>query len=291
MRFTRPAPPAVVAVLFSLILPPSPVRAIEQPAPLGALERLRLAYEAKDADAYAAVFTPAFRFHFGDAENRAAHPDGWGIEDEVASARHLFAAASRITLDLGPLALGPDPEFPCDPEHHVLVDAVSVRLTIDAAYGPMVARGHHAFWLARADSGDTLEWRIRRWVEEPAAELLVVQPCAEPDSDSIATAALALAADPDAPVLWSVAPNPSRRGTTATLAFDVPREGDLVEAMLYDIAGRRVAVLAEGPSAAGRRTLAWDGRNARGETTGAGIYFLRVRVGALVRRDRVVRIP
>jgi hypothetical protein len=305
MRRTRPAPPAVVFALLLSLIPPPPVAHAVAPSDSApsALDRLRSAYEARDASAYAAVFTPDFRFHFGDAEGRAAHPGGWGREEEALSARHLFEgfvdrtgvprpAARAIALDLGHLVAGPDPEFPCDPDHHVLVDAANVTLTIDFGGGRTVARGHHAFWLARADSGDTLEWRVRRWVEEPEEALLVVQP--EPpacvDSQAVALSPVPLVTDE--PVrLWTVAPNPSRRGTTATLSFDVPREGDLVEAALYDIAGRRVAVLAEGPSAAGRRTLAWDGRNVQGEATGAGIYFLRVRVGEVVRRDRVVRIP
>jgi hypothetical protein len=312
MRRTRPAPPAVVLITLLVLFAPFSSHAsapvIERlrsasrasQGPESALERLRAGYEAKDAAAYEAAFTPGFRFHFGDAEGRSAHPEGWGREDEVASARHLFEgfvdrqgiprpAARALALDWGHVVTGPDPEYPCDPEHHALVDAADVALTIDFAEGAVVARGHHAFWVERQDQGD---WLVRRWVEEPDESLLVVrcEALAAADTDSVATSGVALATNGAVP-LWTLAPNPSRRGTTATLSFEVPRDGDMVEAALYDIAGRRVGLLARGPSEAGVRTIAWDGRNDRGEATGSGIWFLRVRVGTLVRNERVVRIP
>lgn len=317
MRSSRPASPAVTLLTsLLLVLPPSPARALEPlparatPAesdgPHALFDRLRAAYQERDAEAYQAMLADDFRFDFGDDEDRAKYPDGFDREDEVATARHLFEGfvdasgqprprARKIALELGGLALGPDPAFPCDPAHHLLADVPRVRLAIEFVDGTrMLASGHHAFWLVRADSagGDTLGWRIRRWVEEPAESLLVVPQCpvACADSDSVSRTLGAVATAGDLP-LWSVAPNPSRRGETATLAFDVPREGDVVEAALYDIAGRRVAVLAQGPSPAGRRTLTRDGRDAQGETTRPGVYFLRGRVGDVVRRDRLVRIP
>lgn len=317
MRSLRPASPAVTLLTaLLLVLPPTPARALESlpvsevpsesSAPRALFDRLRAAYQQRDADAYQALLADDFRFEFGDDENRVKYPDGFDRDDEVATARHLFEGfvdasgqprprARKIVLDFGGLALGPDPEFPCDPAHHLLADVPQVRLAIEFVDETrMLASGHHAFWLVRADSagGDTLAWRIRRWVEEPAESLLVVPQCpvACADSDSVSRTLGAVASAGDLPC-WSVVPNPSRRGETATLAFDVPREGDLVEAALYDVAGRCVAVLAEGPSSAGRRTLTWNGRDAQGETTRPGVYFLRVRVGNVVRRDRLVRIP
>jgi hypothetical protein len=317
MRSSRPASPAVTLLTsLLLVLPQDSAFALEPPGapetpsesdgPHALFDRLRAAYQERDADAYAALLADDFRFEFGDDENRAKYPDGFDRDDEVATARHLFEGfvdasgqprprARKVALEFGGLAIGFDPEFPCDPAHHLLADVPQVRLAIEFVDGTrMVAPGHHAFWLVRADSagGDTLGWRIRRWVEEPAESLLVVPECpvACADSDSVSGTLGVVASAGDLP-LWSVVPNPSRRGETATLAFDVPREGEVVEAALYDIAGRRVAVLAEGPSSAGRRTLTWDGRDAQGEATRPGVYFLRVRVGDLVRRDRLVRIP
>jgi len=261
----------------------------------------QLSYQARDVNACGAMFTADFRFHFGDPEGQAAYPQGWGREDELRYEHHLFEgfvnargqalpAARGIALAFGPLDIRSDPEHPADPEHYALVDARHVDLAIDfGESGRTIAVGHHAFWLVRSDdaAGEAGRWAIRRWVEEPAEVLLAV---ATADSDTTA-GAVALAGDIHSPRLWTIAPNPSRRGESASLAFEVAREGDVVDAELYDVAGRRVTVLAHGPSGAGLRTLVWDGRDERGALAGSGVYFARVRVGEVVRRARIVRIP
>ena len=44
---------------------------------------------------------------------------------------------------------------------------------------------------------------------------------------------------------------------------------------VYDLAGRRVATLAQGQYDAGEHLVRWDG-NGRGGPVGAGVYFIRV---------------
>jgi hypothetical protein len=294
---------AVVLLLLTAI--PVPARAAEASAgPESFLERFKSAWQGRDLDAYAALLTADYRFHFGDDEGRAQHPDGWGRDDELASASHLFLGradrpdrprAQSIELSFDDVAILPDPEYPCDREHHALIDARRVRLAIELEGGGQLgAVGHHAYWIVKGAADDL--WRVRRWDEEPAAELLVAAAC--PDTTGpIAGAADSLAAGSGAVAaagtnrLWSVAPNPSRVGANAVLTFAVERDGDAVDAALYDVAGRRVSVLARGPSAAGVRTIAWDGRDAHGSLARAGVYFLRVRAGERTWRERVVRIP
>ncbi|MBN1164205.1 MAG: immune inhibitor A [Candidatus Krumholzibacteriota bacterium] len=48
---------------------------------------------------------------------------------------------------------------------------------------------------------------------------------------------------------------------------------------LYDISGRRVAVLKNGREAAGEYSLTWDGRGQAGRTLASGVYFMRLTVG------------
>jgi photosystem II stability/assembly factor-like uncharacterized protein len=84
------------------------------------------------------------------------------------------------------------------------------------------------------------------------------------------------------------APNPSRGEVRFTM--DVSRPGH-VTATIYDAFGRRVITLLEGHGAAGRETIAWDGRDGRGSRVRAGAYFLRVahEDGATITR-RLVRL-
>jgi hypothetical protein len=69
------------------------------------------------------------------------------------------------------------------------------------------------------------------------------------------------------------APNPFRSATE--LSYWLPQHGRY-RLGVYDVQGREVAVLAEGMAPAGRRTLRWDGRDARGAELPNGVYFLRL---------------
>ncbi len=69
-------------------------------------------------------------------------------------------------------------------------------------------------------------------------------------------------------------PNPFNPLTR--IAVDLPAGGD-VELCVYDLRGRRVRTLAAGAWSAGRRELAWDGRDDRGRDLPSGAYLVRVR--------------
>lgn len=68
-------------------------------------------------------------------------------------------------------------------------------------------------------------------------------------------------------------PNPARDAVHLALALD---EASVVDAAVFDIAGRRVATLAQGVHAAGTHVLAWDGRDASGRQL-RGVFFVRAR--------------
>jgi hypothetical protein len=48
---------------------------------------------------------------------------------------------------------------------------------------------------------------------------------------------------------------------------------------MFDVSGRRVRVLLDQVLTAGEHAAAWDGRNDRGETVAAGVYFYRLEIG------------
>ncbi|HMB69440.1 MAG TPA: FlgD immunoglobulin-like domain containing protein, partial [bacterium] len=68
-------------------------------------------------------------------------------------------------------------------------------------------------------------------------------------------------------------PNPFR-GTTR-VAFQLERERS-VRVSVLDVTGRAVRTLHDGRAPAGRSVIAWDGRDAAGNRTAAGIYFFRL---------------
>jgi len=99
-----------------------------------------------------------------------------------------------------------------------------------------------------------------------------------------ATSAVAPAAATTALRLHAPVPNPCAGATV--FAFDLPRRAD-VRLRIFDVGGRLVRTLEPGPAGAGRRTVAWDGRDARALPVAAGVYFARLEVAGEVRMRAV----
>lgn len=82
--------------------------------------------------------------------------------------------------------------------------------------------------------------------------------------------------------------NPTAEG--ATFRLELPRRA-AVEIAVFDTLGRRVAVLTRGERDAGSHVVAWDGRDERGASTSAGVYFVRLTSAELTATEKVVRVP
>jgi hypothetical protein len=75
--------------------------------------------------------------------------------------------------------------------------------------------------------------------------------------------------------LRSVKPNPFR--SAVEVAFTLGRAGP-VDLVVYDVLGREVRAVARGSRLeAGPQSLTWDGRDANGRESGAGVYFVRLK--------------
>jgi hypothetical protein len=84
------------------------------------------------------------------------------------------------------------------------------------------------------------------------------------------------------------APLPNPASGTVTLGLELPRAGRLV-ADVFDVGGRRVASLHDGPARAGPMQLRWDPSNT-GRAIPAGIYYARARLGEETANTRIVRV-
>jgi len=78
---------------------------------------------------------------------------------------------------------------------------------------------------------------------------------------------------PDRYTIHRAIPNPFNPSTT--IQYDVPCEGR-VELGIYDAGGRLLRRLHAGVVTTGRHDVVWDGRDDRGGTVGAGVYFARL---------------
>jgi YVTN family beta-propeller protein len=80
---------------------------------------------------------------------------------------------------------------------------------------------------------------------------------------------------PEEFALRAVKPNPFR--SSVEVSFTLGRSGP-VDLVVYDVLGREVRTVARGTKLeAGPQRLVWDGRDAGGRETGAGVYFVRLK--------------
>jgi M6 family metalloprotease-like protein len=68
-------------------------------------------------------------------------------------------------------------------------------------------------------------------------------------------------------------PNPFNPETKISFALPEP---STVRLTVLDVLGREIVVLEDGLLPAGHRTARWNGRNAKGEPVGSGVYFYRI---------------
>lgn len=101
---------------------------------------------------------------------------------------------------------------------------------------------------------------------------------------------VAAAVDPDrVPRVGPVAvfPNPFNPRTSVSFELAV---GGFVRAEVFDLAGRRVSVLAAGDFPAGAHTLPWLGADDAGRALPSGAYMLRLQAGDEVRTVRMALV-
>ena len=81
---------------------------------------------------------------------------------------------------------------------------------------------------------------------------------------------------PQAFALAQNAPNPFNSNTVIRFALPQPSQ---VELTIYNLLGQPVAVLVQGPSAAGTFSVRWDGRDQTGHELTSGVYLYQLRAG------------
>jgi hypothetical protein len=93
------------------------------------------------------------------------------------------------------------------------------------------------------------------------------------------------------PVRFALHPNvPNPFTATTTIRFDLP-VGAIVRLDVFDVAGRRVSVLANHYFPPGYHALEWNRRTPSGLAAGAGVYFYRLEAGPWRDRKKMVLLP
>jgi len=83
------------------------------------------------------------------------------------------------------------------------------------------------------------------------------------------------------------APNPFAR--TTTLRYSLPSRMQ-VRLAVFDVSGRRVALLVNGWQGAGPHVVGWDGTGPSGRPLASGLYFVRLEAGRELRVRKVLLV-
>jgi flagellar hook assembly protein FlgD len=92
---------------------------------------------------------------------------------------------------------------------------------------------------------------------------------------------------PERPLRFALgqnAPNPFNPVTT--IEFTLPHDGD-ASLKVFDLRGRLVRTLFDGPQFAGARTVEWNGRDASGARVASGVYLYRLLAGNHVEQRKM----
>jgi hypothetical protein len=84
-----------------------------------------------------------------------------------------------------------------------------------------------------------------------------------------------------------IRPNPFRAGTSISFSLAAPAH---VSVEIFDVNGRRVRTLAEGPLEAGNHRHDWNARDGSGRPVAAGVYFSRIVVDGRALSEKIVRL-
>ena len=84
-------------------------------------------------------------------------------------------------------------------------------------------------------------------------------------------------------------PNPFN--PAVVIPLDLATDAAQMSLTVYDVLGRRVRQLWQGPLGAGSHRFSWDGRDEAGKAVAAGVYIYRVEVGGQVEAKKTTKLP
>jgi hypothetical protein len=85
--------------------------------------------------------------------------------------------------------------------------------------------------------------------------------------------------------LYPAYPNPFNPVTT--LRYDLPEDA-MISVTIYDMMGRRIKTLVNGPQSAGYKSVQWNANNSAGQSVSAGVYLYQIRAGEFVQTRKMV---
>ena len=114
-------------------------------------------------------------------------------------------------------------------------------------------------------------------------------PCSEAEQPTATAVQTSSDARPVQHRLGASYPNPFNPAMVIPLALATDEAR--VHLALYDVLGRRVRQVWDGPLRAGSHRFVWDGRDAAGRDVAAGVYVYKVNIGGQVEAKKTTKLP
>jgi hypothetical protein len=212
-----------------------------------------------------AGYTPSQTYTL-EVELRDPGQRRWGFELAVIDDTSYLQAGTLVVTDLLNTQLSDNPGT--DPDY--------LKQTSDGSYsgtlnGPVTwqfdwtapASGNVSFYVAgnAANGNGNPTGDVIYWIQRPVAPVAAIEPVTVPRA---------------AVRLLPGFPNPFAISTTIPFELGAPGR---VRLTLHDVNGRVVRILVDASLAAGRQTARWDGRDANGQRTANGVYYLTLAAG------------
>ena len=75
------------------------------------------------------------------------------------------------------------------------------------------------------------------------------------------------------------------------IPLDLATDAAQVSLSVYDVLGRRVRQVWQGPLGAGAHRFVWDGRDEKGKAVAAGVYIYKVEVDGQIEAKKTTKLP
>lgn len=109
-------------------------------------------------------------------------------------------------------------------------------------------------------------------------------------NESEPSAEVSATVEPPLPLAFALRssyPNPF--SACARIEYDVPADAD-VQLRIFDVSGRLVTVLHDGPVSAGTKREVWDGTDGSGQQVASGVYYCQFRAPGVEKRIRMTLV-
>lgn len=170
----------------------------------------------------------------------------------------------------------------------VIYDSSTVRTRqFVRGYGPNSFTGWAAAWVPPAMHEINESQRMLLHFSTNVTNLSVIDSLWRVLNSTYSVAAAPPVRLPQGGLRLAAAPNPARGETR--LAWSLPRAG-AAELAIYDVTGRRVALLHRGDAAAGEHASTWSGRDDADRLLPPGVYLARLATAQSARSVRLVRV-